>query len=804
MKGEEYDMRWDKNLLFKIPEVCLERAKLVTESYKETEGLPAVMRVAKAFKKILGEMTIYIEPNYIIVGNLCSSPIATPIWPEFGVIWLEKELDNLDKRPYDKFIVKEKVKKGLKNVISYWKGKGREEIIVERTFEVLPEEAKRAWDPEAYGIKPVIYAGYRKTSGGSGHTVLNYEKALKIGFKGIIKEAEEALSQIDFSDRDAMKKVFFLKAVIISCNAVINFAKRYANLANELALKEKILERKKELEKIRDICNWIPENPARSYWEALQAIWFMQLSRWVESNGHAPAVGRLDQLLFPYYKKDIEEGRLRRGEALELMENFFVKVFEVKKIRPWSETLYKSGYPTFQEITIGGQNPEGKDVTNELSYLILEATERLKLPEPIVICRVHSKTPDEFLVRSVETLTKHKGGLPAFFSDETIIPAMLKVGIPLNEARDYAMMACSEPGVPGKHIDQYGSDCYFNLAKVLELALNGGIDPESGIGLSPIDKDLSTFNSFNEVLEAYKKQLRYFVGFVPLFTAVSSSLDPELNPTPFVSSLLDYRIEMGKDMTEGGGPSKDNNTSVQGHGIPNVANSLAAIKKLIFEEKRISGKELKEALLTNLEGTRGEEIRKMLLKAPKYGNNDDYVDLIAANLAKLFAEEVKGCGTPWRGGTYETTFQGLTANVPEGLATGATPDGRKAGEALADNISPSAGTDTKGITAMLHSIAKIDHSSYLFGDILNVKFHPTALKGEGISKLAALIRTYLTDLKGWQIQFNVVSAEQLREAQKKPEEYRDLVVKVAGYSAQFISLDKKLQGQILLRTENVI
>lgn len=805
VKNQALSDRWNslKKSIFEDPEICLDRARLITESYKETEGLPQIIRVAKAFEKVLKEMSIYIQPEELIVGNLTSKVMSVPIYPEFGVTFIERELDEFEKRPFDKFIVSDEAKGSLKEIIRYWKGKAREDKVVELASLILPEEIKKSWDPEAFGIKPAIYAGYKKVSGGSGHTVLNYEKPLKKGFKEIIKEAKEALSKIDFRDRDAVSKSLFLKAVIICYEAVIDFVKRYAKLAQELALKEKNPDRKKELEEISNACGWIADNSPRTFYEALQITWFMHLLRWIESNGHSVAIGRLDQYLYPYYEQDIKEKRMTREEALDLIGCFFIKVGEIKKLRPWSETVYKGGYPTFQAITIGGQDSSDRDVTNELSFLILEATAYLKIPEPVVIIRVHSETPDDFLLKGIEALIRHGGGLPSFFSDEAIIPALLNVGIPLNEAKNYAMVACSEPVVPGKHVDHTGAAIYLNLPKLLELALNGGRDPNTDICLYSDDKDLVTFESFDEVIEAFKKQLRSYMKFVPMLTNITSMIDPQINPSPFASALVDYRIEIGKDMTEGGGPN-DNNTIIHGHGLSNVANSLAAIKKLVFEEKKIIGEDLKKLLLTNFEGPRGEEIRKMLLKAPKYGNDDDYVDLIIKDLSILFVNEFERCGIPWRGGVYGLSLQGLTANVPEGLVTGATPDGRKAGEALADNISPQAGTDVNGVTAMLKSAGKIDHSSYLNGTILNVKFHPTAVKGEGASKLAALIRTYLTDFKGWQIQFNIVSGKKLKEAQRKPEEYKDLLVKVAGYSAQFISLDKKLQDQIIFRTENVV
>lgn len=796
--------RWDRDALFNTPKVCPERARLYTESYKETEGLQTEIRIAKAFAKTLANMTIFIEPNHLLVGNLASSPVASPVWPEYGVTWLEKELDHLSERPHDKFLIDDEAKRQIKELVCYWKDKGREEVIVNRTREILPDNVKKAFDSESYGIRPVLYAGYNKASGGAGHTPLNYEKALKIGLMGLIKEAEKSLAAINFSERDAVDRVIFLRSVIISLKAAISFAKRYADLAEKLAEKETDEKRKWELIEISRICNWVPKNPARSFWEALQATWFIHLLRWLESNGHSVTIGRMDQFLYPYFEKDVREGTITREQARELVENLFIKMAEVKRLRHWIETTFKSGYPLFQGITIGGQTSEGDCAVNELSYLILEVTGRLKLPEPVVTCRVYSRIPDEFLVKCVETLVKHGGGLPSFFGDGAIISAMQNEGIPLIEARNYSVIPCSEAGVAGRHIDHTGGDCYINLLKVLELALNGGTDPESGLCLCPGEKDLSTFHSFNEIWEAYEKQLGYYVRFIPLFTAISSQLYAELNPTPFTSALMDHRIEIGKDMARGGGPTKDICDEQQGHGVANVANALAAIKRLVFDDQKLNLQELNEALMKNFEGKRCEEIRRLLLKAPKYGNDDDYVDLLAVNVAKHFNEEIKKCGTTWRGGTYGVSFQSLTANVPEGKATGATPDGRKRGEALADNISPVAGTDVNGVTAMLRSVAKIDNSLYRYGSILNVRFHPTALRGEGINKLAALIITYLVDYKGWQIQFNIISSDTLRDAQQHPEKYKDLVVKVAGYCAQFIALDKRLQEQIILRTENML
>lgn len=790
-----------KEKVFGIPTISLERARLITESFKENENTPVCIKIARAFEKILKHMTINISQNELLVGYIAETDNSVPLYPEFGVRFLKEEIDDFMDRPFDKFNLKEENKEELKSIIQYWEGKTREDKIMHFASFVIPEKLKKAWDPKSFGIKPVIYAGYRKASGGSSHTVLNYEKILTGGIDHIILEAKQELTKVEFSNKEAIDKILFLQSVIIAYRAIGDYLKRFSELANKLSEQEKNERRANELKNISEGCLWISKNPPRNFWEALQLVWTINLCRWIESNGHSVTIGRLDQLLYKYYSEDISKNLMSRNTVKALLCEFFVKVAQIKKIRPWSETVYKGGGPTFQAITLGGIDSRGRDITNELSYIILEVNGLMKLPEPVIVCRVHSQSPRNFIREAIRSLIQHGGGLPSFFSDEVIIPAMINSGIPLEKAREYAIVACSEPAIPGEHIDHTGASIYLNLIKILEIALHGGWDPLTNLNLYSGIKDLSKIDSYDDLLAEFRKLLKYYVKQVPLLDYILSSMDPKINPTPFASALINHRISLGKDMTEGGGPN-DNNTIVQAHGVPNVVNSLAAIKKLVFEEKIINPNELLIAMKSNFNGQSGERIRKKLLKAPKFGNDDDYVDDIAAEIARIFIQELKECGKPWRGGSYGASLQGLTANVPEGGMTGATPDGRKSGEALADNISPQAGTDLNGITSMLKSIAKIDHSLYLNGSILNVKIHPTALKSEGIEKLIDLIITYLVDLKGWQLQFNIVSALQLKEAQKNPENYRSLIVKVAGYSAQFISLDKKLQDQIILRTEN--
>lgn len=801
---KDFEERWIslKEEIFNDPTLCLDRARLVTESYQKTESLPTIIRVAKSFEKCLKEMMIHIKPKELIVGNLASKSAAAPIYPEFGVTFIEKELDEFEKRPFDRFIVEEKIKDELKDIISYWKGKAREDKVNEIVSLTLPKEIEDGWDFKTLDLNQVIYGGAKREDG-EAHVEAGHEKPLKIGFVGIIKQAEEALNKLDFHDKDAINKRLFLEAVIICQKAIINFIKRFEGFAKELADKEDDLKRKKELEIISSICGWIAENPPRTFHEALQVNWFTHLFLWIESNGHSQTIGRIDQYLNPFYMKDLGEGKLTRDRAIELLGCFFIKVFEIKKIRPWSHTQFVGGRPTFQAITVGGQNSEGEDVTNELSYLILETNAYLKLPEPIVITRIHKRTPEQFILKAIESLTRHGGGLPSFFGDEVIVSAQQEIGIPLNQAREYAIVACSEPVIPGNTLPHCGGVTIINLLKVLELALYGGRNPYNDTCLCKNEKDLATFESFDELYEAYLEQLKYYMQYVPYCVSVIAQAFKDLNPTPYTSSLLDYRIEIGSDATEGGGPNF-NYTEMNLVGPPNVANALAAIKKVVFEDKLINGQELKEALLKDYKVPKGEIIRKILLDAPKYGNDNDFVDSIAKKVCRDFVQEIKKHDPPWRGGYYGVTIQSTTANVSLGELVGATPDGRRAREALADNISPQAGTDTKGITAMLKSVCKIDHALFLNGTILNVKIHPTAIKGEGAMKLAALIRTFLNDFKGWQVQFNIVNAKMLKEAQKNPEEYKDLIVKVAGYSAQYISLDKKLQDQLILRTENVL
>ncbi len=766
----------------------------------KTEGETIILRRVKAFRKVLQEMSIYIQEDELLVGNLASKPRAAPVFPEFGVEWIADELSQFSRRSHDRFLISEDKKEELRNICRYWKGRTHFARCSKLLSLILPGALrgpglKGYLHPninEVFWITPHIFSG-------EGHIIPNYEKALDKGLNGIIEETERKLKELDYNDPESVKKIVFLDAVIISLRTVVEFAHRFSLLATNLGKKESDAERKAELRDIARICKWVPANPPRSFYEALQMCWFLHLVIQIESNGHSISLGRMDQYLYPFYYTDIQEGKITPEKARELIECFFVKCSESSKLRDWASTQALSGYPLFQALTIGGQTKTGEDAVNDLSYLFLRATGNTKLFIPSVMVRIHSKTSQGFLAAVCRTLIRHGGGLPAFFNDEIAIPMLCSIGVNLEDARNWAVMGCCEARVPGKYCTSQ-TPCIINLLKVLELSLNKGMNPNTGLQLCPGSRDLSSFSSYEEILSEFKRQLEFYVSFLPLCERIIRSSYAELTPTPFLSALIDYRTQVAKDVSEGGGPNY-NDTVVHGHGIPDVGNSLAAIKRLVFEEKKLSGLQLKQALDTNFKSERGKGILVMAKKAPKYGNDDDYVDSIVAEIFRIFAKEVRKYN-PLGGGNFGPTSQTLSMNVIDGEVVGATPDGRKAGESIADNISPAAGTDRKGPTAVYKSVSKLDHALMSDGIILNLKFHPIAVESEaGIEKFAQAIRTYFIDLKGFEVQFNIVSAETLENAQKNPERYQNLIVKVAGYSARFVDLEELWQNQLIARME---
>jgi len=779
------------------PEICTERARLITESYKETESLPMPLRRAKAFAKILNEMSIHIFPGELIVGNHASKFRAVPVFPEFDVEYIEEEIDQFALRSGDSFQISEEAKSELKKIFPYWKGK----TIKERNLAILPKETVLAGE----GHVGVIDSAW-VLENGDGHLAPDYPKILHEGLGSILKETRERLSHLNLANPEDFKKRIFYESVIIANKAVIRFAQRFSRLAKELADKEKNLPIKLELQKISNICSKVPEKPATSFHEAMQSLWFVQLAIQLETNGHSISIGRFDQFMYPFYQQDLEEGILTKEEVLELMQCLWIKLSSLAKLRSWSQTRLNAGYPMFQNLVIGGQTPNRQDATNELTYMCLAATATMKLVQPTLTARYHNESPDAYL-KACARVIRLGLGMPAMFNDEIIIPAMLNRGVAVKDALNYCIVGCVEPSVQGKWGGRYGA-CLFNLTKTLELALNKGKDLRTGIQLCPDDKGLLEFSSYEEVFAAYQKQVEYYVTQHVIKDNVQDLVWEEMLPTPFISSLVSDCISRGKELKQGG--AIYDYTGGQTGNIANVANSLAAIKKLVFEEKIISKAELKQALDSNFEGKKGEMIRQLLVnKSPKYGNDIDEVDTIAKEAFNVFFNEVgKHKNTRFGrgpiGGGFHPSNASVAVNVPFGFITGATPDGRKAWVPLADVESPFRGTDTNGPTALIRSVGKIDHIWLSGGTILNLKFNPSEMDNESqLDNFIALIRTYF-DLQGMEIQFNVVSNDVLRKAQKNPEAYRDLVVRVAGYSANFVALDPEIQNDIIARTAHVL
>ena len=789
------------NVLGVTPQICPERARYYTNSWRETEEQPVHIRRALALKSILENQTIFIRSSELIVGNQAGRPIASPIFPEYGMGWLMTELDDLPQRRLDKFLLDKETKDELIEIATYWKGKSHFDYVKSRTLQVLPEEYLKGWDADN-GILNDAVSNSGRMATGDGHVIVNFEKILRVGLRGIIEEAKEEIKRTDrkISNPDYISKKIFINSVIMSLEAAIIYARRYAELAKNMAAQEKNGIRKKELEHIAQVCSRVPEFPASNYWEALQSYWFIHLLLQIESNGHSMSFGRFDQYMGPFYEQDIKDGNITKDRALELLQCMFIKCNEIKKVRQWSHTRKMHGYPLFQTLTIGGMKKDRTDATNQMSYLVLEATKSLKLQEPTTVARIHPKTAPQFIIACCECVATHGGGLPGFFNDEVAIPLLMSTGVTLEDARDWAIDGCCEPIVPGKHNPITGGCCHFNLLKIFEMSLNNGINPRNGLQLCAGEGDLSTMDTYEKAVESYKKQLKFYIKVEPILDAITSRAHADLNPCTLLSGLLDYRIAYGKDAEEGGGPNY-NNTLTISHGTVNVGNALAALKKVVYEEKKVSPAELKEILDNNFEGERGQAVRKMLLDAPKYGNDIDEVDYIVKEVLNWYIDEITSY-TPVRGGHYCPSPQTLSANAYSGEVIGATPDGRKAGSATADNISPDAGTDIHGATATFKSVAKLDHARATNGTILNMKLHPTAVSGdERLAKFAALIRSFF-NLQGFQVQFNIVSADTLRKAKKNPERYKTLVVKVAGYSALFVTLDEQLQKQIITRTEH--
>ena len=813
-----------------MPVIESARAKLITESYKETEGEPIITRRAKAFAHILHNIPIIIRDNELIVGSSTIAPRGCQTFPEFSYEWLEAELDTVATRTADPFEIAEETKAELKEADKYWKGKTTSELA---TSYMAPEAIK--------AIEHNIFTPGNYFYNGVGHVTVKYWEVLETGFEGIMEKAQKELDGCSVGDGNYARKSHFLEAVILSCKAVIDYAGRYAKLAQEMAAQTSDPVRKQELFVIAENCSRVPAKGAQNFYEACQSFWFVQQLLQMESSGHSISPGRFDQYMYPYYKKDMEAGTITREFAQELMDCIWVKLNDLNKCRDAASAEGFAGYSLFQNLIAGGQNKEGEDVTNDLSVMCIQASMHVHLPAPSLSVRVWNGSPHEFLIKAAE-LTRTGIGLPAYYNDEVIIPALQNRGLSLEDAREYNIIGCVEPQKAGK-TEGWHDAAFFNMCRPLELVFSNGMDKGEMVGIPT--GDVTQMKTFDEFFDAYKKQMEYCISLLVNADNAIDVAHAERCPLPFLSCMIDDCLKEGKSVQEGG--AVYNFTGPQGFGIANMADGLFAIRKLVYEDKKVSMKELKEALAwnydkgldaqsagdmtemimkamqkagRNVEASTAEgllktfmgmkpgeqktqrfkEIHDMIDEVPKFGNDIPEVDYFAREVAYTYSKPLQKYNNP-RGGKFQAGLYPVSANVPLGGQTGATPDGRYAHTPVADGVSPSAGKDVKGPTAAATSVSRLDHFIVSNGTLFNQKFHPSALSGrEGLEKFVALIRGYF-DQKGMHMQFNVVDRQTLLDAQEHPEEYKHLVVRVAGYSALFTTLSRSLQDDIIRRTE---
>ena len=831
-------VRLKNMILHAKPYVESERAVLATEAYKENEHLPAIMRRAKVAEKIFNELPVTIRPDELIVGAVTINPRSTEICPEFSYDWVEKEFDTMEHRVADPFIIPKKTAAELHEAFKYWPGKTTSSLAAS----YMSDETKESMGNGVFTVGNYFF-------GGVGHVCVDYGKVLKIGFRGIINEVTRAMENLDRNSPDYIKKEQFYNAVILSYEAAINFAHRYAQEATCLAREERDPRRQGELEQIAQNCTRVPEYGATTFWEACQTFWFIQSMLQIESSGHSISPGRYDQYMYPYLAADKS---ISKEFAQELVDCCWIKLNDINKTRDEISAQAFAGYAVFQNLCVGGQTEEGRDATNDLTYMCMEATAHVRLPQPSFSIRVWQGTPDEFLFRACE-LVRLGLGVPAMYNDEVIIPALQNRGVSLHDARDYCIIGCVEPQAPHR-TEGWHDAAFFNVAKVLEITLNNGRSGAKQLG--PITGELTQYTSIDDFFTAFKKQMAFFVHQL---VEACNSVDiahGERCPLPFLSAMVDDCIGRGKSLQDGG--AIYNFTGPQAFGIADTGDSVYALQKQVFEDRKLTLQELKSALDANFGSTLGgdphaaaaksslgeqeiydvvkriidehgslnpaaiknevyrqlasssaapsagnsryEEIRHILENTPCFGNDIDEVDLVARNCALIYCQEVEKYTNP-RGGRFQAGIYPVSANVLFGKDVNALPDGRLAKQPLADGVSPRQGKDTLGPTAAANSVAKLDHFIASNGTLYNQKFLPSSLAGEkGLRNFGGLVRNYF-DKKGMHVQFNVIDRKTLLEAQKNPQEHQDLVVRVAGYSAQFVVLAKEVQDDIISRTE---
>jgi pyruvate formate-lyase/glycerol dehydratase family glycyl radical enzyme len=783
----------------KPPRMAVERARFFTESFKETQFMPLVVRWALAEANVAKNIPIYIGPDELIVGRAGPPGRYSVLYPEFeGGCFGELEKIQPTHKEAPIVLTEEDARVINEELVPYWKGK----TLLEGYASLLPEETDRLLhiDGDIYTSRFLM----RQTAANrhSLQWVPDYEKVLKRGTNDIKKEAEQRLASLNpYDPKNNFDKSAFYRAVIIVCDGIAAFSKRYADLAKSMAQKETNKQRKKELLKIAQVCERVPVNPARTFHEAVQAQWFFQLYCRFEHDGSLLGNGRIDQYLYPHYKKDKEKGQLTDDEALELLECLWLNIAQSVVIYITPHGLaFGQQYAHFEATTLGGQTKDGHDATNELSYLILQSKKEFPLPYPDLSVRIHSGTPDQFLLKTCEVI-KEGTGFPKLFNDEEIIPIYLSKGATLEEARDYAISGCTESRLPNRETYLTGGP-HINMGTMVEMALNDGrlrLSNNEQLGLSTGDP--RGFKTFEDVWHAFIAQADHIMKNVFTQQYIADTVRPYHVAAPVYSCVHDLCMQSGKDLDRG----KVEDGLSLGYfdliGFGTAIDSLAAVKKLVYDDKSISMNDLLDALDGNFEGK--EAIRQLCLNAPKYGNNDPYVDSIGRRIEEHFGLLAKNYTTAY-GGEQDLRYVPVTIHIPCGAVTGATPNGRKAGEPLSEGVSPSQGCDINGPTSTLLSIRETKAAEYnsRAARLLNLKLSPQVLAGEdGTKRLASFVRSWC-DQKHWHIQFNVINKETMLDAQRNPDKYRNLIVRVAGYSAYFVDLSPELQNEIIARTQH--
>lgn len=785
-----------EKVLDEKPYIDATRAILCTEAYKENLNQPVVMKRALMLKNILEKMPIYIEDETLIVGNQASSNRDAPIFPEYTLEFVMNELDLFEKRDGDVFYITEETKQQLRDIAPFWQNNN----LRAKGGALLPEEVDVYMETGFFGMEG-------KLNSGDAHLAVDYQKVLEIGLKGYEERTRQLKDNLDLCIPENIDKYQFYKAVLVTIEAVKNFAHRYALLAREKAQNASD-ERKAELLEIARICDKVPYYPAESYYEAIQSTWLIQLVLQIESNGHSLSYGRFDQYIYPYFQHDIENHIITEAQAVELLTNLWIKTLTINKVRSQAHTFSSAGSPMYQNVTIGGQTTDKKDAVNRLSFLVLQSVAQTRLPQPNLTVRYHKNISPEFLDEAIEVM-KLGTGMPAFNSDEVIIPSFIEKGIKEEDAYNYSAIGCVETAVPGKWGYRCTGMSYMNFPRILLMAMNNGVDMTTNkkfVEGHGYFKDMTSYEQLNEAVKDAIRELTRMSVIVE--NAIDLALERDV-PDILCSTLTEDCLGRGKTIKEGGAVY-DFISGLQ-VGIANMADSLAAIKKIVFEEKKITPQQLWDALLDDFASEENQRIQDMLINdAPKYGNDDDYVDLLVVDVYNTYIDEMKKYpntryGRGPIGGVRYAGTSSISANVGQGFSTMTTPDGRKAKTPLAEGCSPAHSADKNGPTAVFKSVSKLPTHEITGGVLLNQKVTPALLSTEeNKQKLEMLIKTFFNRLDGYHVQYNVVSRDTLIDAQKHPEKHKDLIVRVAGYSAFFNVLSKATQDDIIERTEQTL